>query len=109
MPIPGKKIYLSKVLRLDQKEHEDGLLVKHIEIVMWSNQTGMDLEQENIIISAECGSKKLEFNLLKPCKDYQFMFKEVYSMAYFHIWETGLSRGSLRLQMINCHSRTKNF
>ena len=27
----------------------------------------MDLEQDNIIISAECGSKKLEFNLLKPC------------------------------------------
>ena len=74
--ITGKKIYFSgKVLRLDQEEHEDGLLVKQIQIVQWSNQTGMDLEQENIIISAECGSKKLEFNLLKPCQDYLFMFE----------------------------------
>ena len=81
--ITGKKIYLSgKVLRLDQEEHEEGLLVRDIEIVMWSNATGMDLEQENIIISAECGSKKLEFNLLKPCQDYLNMFKEVYRMAY---------------------------
>ena len=54
--ITGKKIYLSgKVLRLDQEEHEDGLLVKHIEIVMWSNQTGMDLEEENIIIPSSPG------------------------------------------------------
>ena len=61
--------------RLDQEEHEDGLIVRDIEVVMWSNATGMDLEQENIIISAECGSKKLEFNLLKPCQDYLFMFE----------------------------------
>ena len=49
---------------------------------MWYNQTGMDLNHENIIVSAECGSKKLEFNLLKPCKEYLNMFKDVYRMAY---------------------------
>ena len=63
-------------------EQEDGLLVKHIQVVMWSNQTGMDLQQENIIISAESGSKKLEFNLLKPCKEYLNIFNDVYRMAY---------------------------
>ena len=82
--ITGKKIYLSgKVLRLDCQEDDEGLQVKDIgPITMWSNATGMDHDQENIIISSEHAKKELEFNLIRPSQEYLNIFKDVYRMAF---------------------------
>ena len=82
--IAGKKIYLSgKVLRLDCQEDDEGLQVKDVgPITMWSNATGMDVGQENIIISSEHGKRELEFNLLRPSATYLDIFKDVYRMAF---------------------------
>ena len=68
----GKKIYLSgKVLRLDCQEGDEGLQVLDIgPITEWTNMTGMEGGQENIILNTRHGGKDLEFNLLKPCDEY---------------------------------------
>ena len=73
----GKKIYLSgKLLRLDQEDEESkGLRVKDIgPITMWSNAAGMDVDHENIIISAEHNKQDLVFNLMRPCIAYRDTF-----------------------------------
>ena len=83
--IAGKKIYLSgTVLRLDSSNEElEGLEVKDIgPITQWSNVTGMECGNENIIISTEHDKKEIEFNLIKPSEDYSDIYKDVYRMAY---------------------------
>ena len=82
--ITGKKIFMSgKVVRLDGEEEDEGLRVKDIgPITMWSNATGTDNDVENIIISAEHGTREIEFNLMKPCAEYKTIFQDVYRMVY---------------------------
>ena len=80
----GRDIYLAgKVLRLDSQEGEEGLQAVDIgPITMWSNATGMNVDQENVIISAECDGKYVEFNLLRPSSHYLAMFKTIYRQVY---------------------------
>ena len=80
----GRSIFLcGEVLRLDSQEGEEGLRAVDIgPITMWSNATGMNVDQENIIISAECGGRSVEFNLLRPSSQYLPMFRTIYRQVY---------------------------
>ena len=80
----GKKSYLSgKVLRLDSLEGDEGLQVMDIgPITEWTNMTGMEGGQENIILGTRFGGKDIEFNLLKPCDEYLDMFRNTYRMVF---------------------------
>merc|ERR1740137_15848 len=93
----GKKIYLSgKVLRLDSQEGDEGLQVVDIgPITEWTNMTGMEGGQENIILGTRSGGKDIEFNLLKPCDEYLSMYKTTYRMVYM--------ANSIIIELISCN------
>jgi len=95
----GKKIYLSgKVLRLDCQEGDKGLNVVDIgPITEWTNMTGMEGGQENIILNTRHGGKDLEFNLLKPCDEYLEMFKNTYRMVFM--------ANSIITKLIDCNEK----
>ena len=80
----GKKIFLSgKVLRVDWQEGDEGLHVVDIgPITKWTNVTGMEGKEENIIIGTSFGGRDLEFNLMRPCEEYLAMYQNTYRMVY---------------------------
>ena len=79
-----KKIFLAgKVVRLDCQEGDEGIEAVDLgPITLWSNATGMDVDQENIIISTESEGRPVEFNLLRPSAEYLTMFKTIYRQTY---------------------------
>ena len=64
----GKKIYFSgQVLRLDMPEEASELEAVDIgPITQWTNLTGMDGSQEQIILNTRCKGRDVEYNLVQP-------------------------------------------
>ena len=78
----GKKIYFSgQVLRLDMPEEESGLEVVDIgPITQWTNLTGMDGSQEQIILNTRCKKRDVEYNLVCPSDEYRPLYENTYRM-----------------------------
>ena len=79
-----KELWVSgKVLRIDQDEDEEGLRVADVgPITQWTNTTGIEGGEKNVIISIEHQGTDMEFNLLRPHQEYLPLYKNIYRMVY---------------------------
>lgn len=79
-----KELWVSgKVLRIDQEDEEDGLRVADLgPITQWTNVTGIEGGENNVILSMEYKGVDVEFNLVRPHKKYMPLYKNIFRMVF---------------------------
>ena len=72
-----------KVLRIDEEEGAEGLTVVDVgPITQWTNVTGIEGGENNVIISMEHQGTPVEFNLLRPHKEYDPLYQNIFRMVF---------------------------
>lgn len=79
-----KELWVSgKVLRIDQEDEEDGLRVVDLgPITQWTNVTGIEGGENNVILSMEYKGVDVEFNLVRPHKKYVPLYQNIFRMVF---------------------------
>ena len=79
-----KEFWVSgKVVRIDQEEEDEGLRVVDLgPITQWTNTTGIEGGENNVIISMEYKGTDVEFNLVRPHKEYMPLYKNIFRMVF---------------------------
>ena len=79
-----KELWVSgKVLRIDQEDEEDGLRVVDLgPITQWTNDTGIEGGENNVILSMEYKGVDVEFNLVRPHKKYMPLYRNIFRMVF---------------------------
>ena len=79
-----KELWVSgKVVRIDQEDEEDGLRVADLgPITQWTNVTGIEGGENNVILSMEYKGVDVEFNLVRPHKKYMPLYKNIFRMVF---------------------------
>ena len=79
-----KELWVSgKVVRIDQEDEEDGLRVADLgHITQWTNVTGIEGGENNVILSMEYKGVDVEFNLVRPHKKYMPLYKNIFRMVF---------------------------
>ena len=79
-----KELWVSgKVVRIDQEEEDEGLRVVDLgPITQWTNTTGIEGGEKNVIISMEYQGTDVEFNLIRPHKEYMPLYENIFRMVF---------------------------
>ena len=51
-------------------------------IAQWTNLTGMDGSQEQIMLNTRCKGRDVEYNLVRPSAEYLVLYENTYRMVY---------------------------
>ena len=70
-------------MRIDKEDEEDGLSVVDLgPITQWTNVTGIEGGENNVILSMEYKGVDVEFNLVRPHKKYMPLYRNIFRMVF---------------------------